>query len=65
MRLRLLTMSLVDRVLYALNLKTAKHGVEERDARRVAILGSDAVIHEQTECSRAFAEEVSARIAES
>ena len=65
MRLQLLTMSLVDRVLYALNLKTAKHGIEERDMHRVALLGNDAAIAEQTRHSRAFAEEVSALVTES
>jgi hypothetical protein len=62
MRIRLLTLGIVDRVLYALNLKTAGNTVVESDARRVAIIGDDAAISAQTQRSRAFAEEVASKL---
>lgn len=62
MRVRLLTMSLVDRVLYALNLKTTANVTQESDARRVAMIGDDVAISEQTARSRAFADEIASRL---
>lgn len=62
MRVRLLTLSLVDRVLYALNLKTVAAVTEEADARRVAMIGDDSSIAEQTKRSRAFADEIASRL---
>lgn len=61
MRIRLLTMSIVDRVLYALNLKVAETTTIEADVRRTALLGDEHSISEQTLRSRRFAEEVAVR----
>lgn len=63
MRLRLLTMSLVDKVMYALNMKANNKVTQEADVKRTALLGDDASIHEQTLRTRAFAEEVAAKVA--
>lgn len=62
MRIRLLTLSVVDRVLYALNLKTTASVTAENDARRVAMIGDENSISEQTKRSRAFADEVASRL---
>ncbi len=62
MRMRLLMASVVDKVLYALNMKTQERVTNEADARRIAMIGDESSINEQTLAARAFAEEVATRL---
>jgi hypothetical protein len=62
MRMRLLMMSLLERVLNALNAKQAEKSTVARDERRTALLGDEKTVHEQTLRTRAFADEIAARM---
>lgn len=62
MRIRLLMASLVDKALYALNMKQAHDVTAEEDAKRTALLGDESSIQEQTHRARVFSEDVASRL---
>lgn len=62
MRLKLLSMAMIDRIAVALNFKTMSESVAEDDAWRTKILGDHTEIARQTSETEKLADELASRL---